>query len=77
MKKKFGLDEAFNYKEEEDLDAALKRYATLLIPGQLSLRFGEKLPHGIYNNISGIFLKELIYTLKMLAEKCWTLFYQT
>ncbi|XP_052208615.1 2-alkenal reductase (NADP(+)-dependent)-like [Diospyros lotus] len=26
LKNKFGFDEAFNYKEEEDLDAALKRY---------------------------------------------------
>ncbi|KMT15554.1 hypothetical protein BVRB_3g059060 [Beta vulgaris subsp. vulgaris] len=26
LKSKFGFDEAFNYKEEEDLDAALKRY---------------------------------------------------
>ncbi|KNA15052.1 hypothetical protein SOVF_101690 [Spinacia oleracea] len=26
LKNKFGYDEAFNYKEEEDLDAALRRY---------------------------------------------------
>ncbi|KAM7464854.1 hypothetical protein LguiB_012416 [Lonicera macranthoides] len=26
LKNKFGFDEAFNYKEEQDLDAALKRY---------------------------------------------------
>lgn len=26
MKNKFGFDDAFNYKEEHDLDAALKRY---------------------------------------------------
>ncbi|XP_021774768.1 2-alkenal reductase (NADP(+)-dependent)-like [Chenopodium quinoa] len=26
LKNKFGFDEAFNYKEEEDLDATLKRY---------------------------------------------------
>ncbi|KAJ0624073.1 putative oxidoreductase [Helianthus annuus] len=26
LKYKFGFDEAFNYKEEQDLDAALKRY---------------------------------------------------
>ncbi|KAH0735946.1 hypothetical protein KY285_011653 [Solanum tuberosum] len=26
LKTKFGFDEAFNYKEEQDLDAALKRY---------------------------------------------------
>ena len=25
LKNKFGFDEAFNYKEETDLDAALKR----------------------------------------------------
>ena len=25
LKRKFGFDEAFNYKEEHDLDAALKR----------------------------------------------------
>ncbi|CAA3019595.1 2-alkenal reductase (NADP(+)-dependent) [Olea europaea var. sylvestris] len=28
LKKKLGLDEAFNYKEEADFDAALKRYFT-------------------------------------------------
>ena len=27
LKSKFGFDEAFNYKEEPDLDAALKRFA--------------------------------------------------
>ncbi|CAL5417138.1 unnamed protein product [Camellia sinensis] len=26
LKNKFGFDEAFNYKEEKDLEAALKRY---------------------------------------------------
>lgn len=25
LKNKFGFDEAFNYKDEQDLDAALKR----------------------------------------------------
>lgn len=29
LKNKFGFDEAFNYKEEEDLSAALKRYVQL------------------------------------------------
>ncbi|KAL2465042.1 Zinc-binding dehydrogenase family protein [Abeliophyllum distichum] len=28
LKNKFGFDEAFNYKEESDFDAALKRYFT-------------------------------------------------
>lgn len=28
LKNKFGFDEAFNYKEEPDLDAALKRSVT-------------------------------------------------
>ncbi|MCD9559057.1 hypothetical protein HAX54_016786 [Datura stramonium] len=27
LKNKFGFDEAFNYKEEQDLSAALKRYS--------------------------------------------------
>jgi NADPH-dependent curcumin reductase CurA len=27
LKNKFGFDEAFNYKEEDDLDAAIKRSA--------------------------------------------------
>ena len=31
LKNKFGFDEAFNYKEEPDLDAALKR----LVPENL------------------------------------------
>lgn len=29
LKNKFGYDEAFNYKEEPDLDAALKRLVSL------------------------------------------------
>jgi hypothetical protein len=31
LKNKFGFDEAFNYKEESDLNAALKRSVYLLI----------------------------------------------
>ena len=31
LKNKFGFDEAFNYKEENDLNAALKRSVYLLI----------------------------------------------
>jgi NADPH-dependent curcumin reductase CurA len=30
LKNKFGFDEAFNYKEEQDLDAALKRSILVL-----------------------------------------------
>ena len=30
MKTKFGFDEAFNYKEEKDYDACLKRYICTL-----------------------------------------------
>jgi NADPH-dependent curcumin reductase CurA len=29
LKNKFGFDDAFNYKDELDLDAALKRYISL------------------------------------------------
>lgn len=29
LKNKFGFDDAFNYKEEQDLDAALKRLASV------------------------------------------------
>lgn len=31
LKNKLGFDEAFNYKEEADLDAALKRYVNTLL----------------------------------------------
>lgn len=31
LKNKFGFDEAFNYKEEQDLDAALKRSVIRII----------------------------------------------
>lgn len=30
LKNKFGFDDAFNYKEEPDLDAALKRLVAML-----------------------------------------------
>jgi hypothetical protein len=30
LKSKFGFDEAFNYKKEQDLDAALRRLASQL-----------------------------------------------
>ena len=31
MKNKFGFDEAFNYKEEQDYDACLKRLVLILL----------------------------------------------
>ena len=31
LKRKFGFDDAFNYKEETDLDAALKRSVSIHI----------------------------------------------
>ena len=37
LKNKFGFDDAFNYKEEHDLDAALKRSVCHLRNGSLKL----------------------------------------
>ncbi|KAJ0034227.1 hypothetical protein Pint_26230 [Pistacia integerrima] len=52
LKKKFGFDEAFNYKEEPDLDAALKRY----------------FPEGIdiyFENVGGKMLDAVLLNMKL------------
>ncbi|KAK4737883.1 hypothetical protein R3W88_001580 [Solanum pinnatisectum] len=51
-KNKFGFDEAFNYKEEQDLDAALKRY----------------FPNGIdiyFENVGGKMLDTVLLNMKL------------
>ncbi|KAD5803567.1 hypothetical protein E3N88_14927 [Mikania micrantha] len=50
LKKKFGFDEAFNYKEEQDLDAALKRY----FPNGIDIYFenvGGKMLEAVLSNM--------------------------
>ncbi|KAK1413608.1 hypothetical protein QVD17_35384 [Tagetes erecta] len=50
LKNKFGFDEAFNYKEEQDLDAALKRY----FPNGIDIYFdnvGGKMLEAVLSNI--------------------------
>ncbi|CAI0521437.1 unnamed protein product, partial [Linum tenue] len=50
LKSKFGFDEAFNYKEENDLDAALKRY----FPEGIDIYFenvGGKMLDAVLSNI--------------------------
>jgi len=52
LKNKFGFDEAFNYKEEHDLDAALKRY----------------FPHGIdiyFENVGGKTLDAVLLNMRV------------
>ncbi|BBH08642.1 alkenal reductase [Prunus dulcis] len=52
LKNKFGFDEAFNYKDEPDLDAALKRY----------------FPEGIdiyFDNVGGKMLDAVLLNMKM------------
>ncbi|KAI7747819.1 hypothetical protein M8C21_026829 [Ambrosia artemisiifolia] len=52
LKNKFGFDEAFNYKEEQDLDAALKRY----------------FPNGIdiyFENVGGKMLEEVLRNMRL------------
>ncbi|KAI3511432.1 hypothetical protein L1887_18585 [Cichorium endivia] len=52
LKKKFGFDEAFNYKEEQDLDAALKRY----------------FPEGIdiyFENVGGKMLEAVLINMRL------------
>ncbi|CAN6460343.1 unnamed protein product [Victoria cruziana] len=52
LKNKFGFDEAFNYKEEPDLDAALKRY----------------FPKGIdiyFENVGGPMLDAVLLNMKL------------
>ncbi|KAK9947280.1 hypothetical protein M0R45_002912 [Rubus argutus] len=52
LKNKFGFDEAFNYKEEADLDAALKRY----------------FPEGIdiyFENVGGMMLDAVLPNMKI------------
>ncbi|KMT15555.1 hypothetical protein BVRB_3g059070 [Beta vulgaris subsp. vulgaris] len=51
LKNKFGFDEAFNYKEEEDLDAALRRY----FPEGIDIYFenvGGKMLEAVLENMS-------------------------
>ncbi|KAM6586163.1 hypothetical protein CsatB_013165 [Cannabis sativa] len=55
LKNKFGFDEAFNYKEEPDLDAALKRY----------------FPQGIdiyFENVGGKMLDAVLLNLRVHAR---------
>ncbi|XP_068646918.1 2-alkenal reductase (NADP(+)-dependent)-like isoform X3 [Aristolochia californica] len=52
LKNKFGFDEAFNYKEEPDLDAALKRY----------------FPEGIdiyFDNVGGTMLDAVLLNMRL------------
>ncbi|XP_024975081.1 2-alkenal reductase (NADP(+)-dependent)-like [Cynara cardunculus var. scolymus] len=52
LKNKFGFDEAFNYKEEQDLDIALKRY----------------FPNGIdiyFENVGGKMLDEVLSNMRI------------
>ncbi|KAL0358742.1 UNVERIFIED_CONTAM: 2-alkenal reductase (NADP(+)-dependent) [Sesamum angustifolium] len=52
LKNKLGFDEAFNYKEEPDLDAALKRY----------------FPHGIdiyFENVGGAMLEAVLLNMRV------------
>ncbi|BBM99271.1 2-alkenal reductase (NADP+) [Marchantia polymorpha subsp. ruderalis] len=55
LKNKFGYDEAFNYKEEPDLDAALKRYC----------------PEGIdmyFENVGGKMLDAVLMNMKVFGR---------
>ncbi|XP_059655580.1 2-alkenal reductase (NADP(+)-dependent)-like [Cornus florida] len=55
LKNKFGFDEAFNYKEEHDLDAALKRYC----------------PEGIdiyFENVGGKMLDAVLLNMRNLGR---------
>ncbi|XP_042511795.1 2-alkenal reductase (NADP(+)-dependent)-like [Macadamia integrifolia] len=51
LKKKFGFDEAFNYKKEHDLDAALKRY----FPNGTDIYF---------ENVGGIMLDAVLLNMR-------------
>ncbi|XP_049406270.1 2-alkenal reductase (NADP(+)-dependent)-like [Solanum stenotomum] len=52
LKSKFGFDEAFNYKEEHDLDAALKRY----FPDGIDIYF---------ENVGGKMLDAVLLNMKL------------
>ncbi|XP_059277481.1 2-alkenal reductase (NADP(+)-dependent)-like isoform X1 [Lycium ferocissimum] len=52
LKSKFGFDEAFNYKEEQDLDAALKRY----FPDGIDIYF---------ENVGGKMLDAVLVNMKL------------
>nr|GME01332.1 2-alkenal reductase (NADP(+)-dependent)-like [Ipomoea batatas] len=52
LKNKFGFDEAFNYKEEQDLDAALKRY----FPDGIDIYF---------ENVGGKMLDAVLLNMKL------------
>ncbi|KAL5064803.1 hypothetical protein RYX36_026540, partial [Vicia faba] len=51
LKSKFGFDEAFNYKEEQDLDATLKKY----FPDRIDIYF---------DNVSGDVLEEALVNMR-------------
>ncbi|KAK9074736.1 hypothetical protein SSX86_003054 [Deinandra increscens subsp. villosa] len=52
LKNKFGFDEAFNYKEEQDLDSALKRY----VPNGIDIYF---------ENVGGKMLEEVLRNMRL------------
>ncbi|XP_068664675.1 2-alkenal reductase (NADP(+)-dependent) [Aristolochia californica] len=55
LKNKLGFDEAFNYKEEQDLDAALKRY----------------FPQGIdiyFDNVGGVMLDKALLNMRLFGR---------
>ncbi|KAD3640793.1 hypothetical protein E3N88_30016 [Mikania micrantha] len=55
LKNKFGFDEAFNYKEEQDLNAALKRY----FPDGIDIYF---------ENVGGKMLDEVLRNMRLFGR---------
>lgn len=71
---KFGFDDAFNYKKEPDIDAALKRYLeeTKIIYHELQIKnmimviaFPRNLKISSLTFLTGAFLKALISISRM------------
>ncbi|KAJ8439378.1 hypothetical protein Cgig2_021792 [Carnegiea gigantea] len=66
LKNKLGFDEAFNYKEEQDLDAALKRESTLTLTWRLIVS-DRCFPEGIdiyFENVGGKMLDAVLLNMR-------------
>ena len=69
LKNKLGFDAAFNYKEEHDLDAALKRSVSIRIRSNCIVRSYEKVSiHSLHKGLVNGKVKSIV--LKGMLKAC-------